>query len=159
MLEILRAARWAPAGGNKRLHRFIAVLDATMIRLIRSVSPGMAAHPTGLVVICIDWEKVRHVGYRPERSTVYVDVGTSAQNMLLAAHALGLGAGPVTSFCKEAVALLLRLPEWLSPEMIIVLGYPAPREPSHQSKPRTPTKLKDLVVWERFSDPRVPNNQ
>jgi nitroreductase len=64
----------------------------------------------------------------------------------------------VTSFCKEAASLLLRLPARLSPEMILCLGYAAPREPFHQSKPRTPTRLADLVLWERFKQPQTPTD-
>lgn len=147
MVRILEAARWAPSGGNKRLHRFIAVLDPVTIRLVRAVSPGMSGRPTGLVVICIDWDRVAQVGYSARRMTPYIDVGTSAENMLLAAHAMGLGAGPVTSFSKEAVSVLLRLPPSLTPEMIVTLGHPASRQ-TLVMRPERPTRLDDLVYWE-----------
>ena len=39
--EILKAARWAPSGGNRRLHRFVAVQDPMTLRVLRMVSPGM----------------------------------------------------------------------------------------------------------------------
>jgi len=150
MLEVLRAARWAPTGGNKRLHRFVAVLDPVTIRLIRTVSPGMSGHPKGLVVVCIDWDRVAILGYRGPRQIFDIDVGTATENMLLAAHAIGLGAGPVTSFSKEAVSVLLRLPDSITPELMVILGHPVPRRPEHQSRPQTPTRLRDLVTWEQF---------
>lgn len=56
---------------------------------------------------------------------LYVDVGTAAQTMLLAAHSLGLGAGVVTSFSQAAVGAVLNLPEGWSPEMFICLADPA----------------------------------
>lgn len=155
MLDVLKAARWAPAAGNKRVQRYVAVLDPTTIRLIRTVTPGMAGHPKGLIVVCLDWERVAALGYGGSRSIFYVDIGTATENMLLAAQAIGLGAGPVTSFSKEAVSVLLRLPSRLTPELMVILGHPVPRRTEHQSRPRTPTRLGDLVIWEHFSSDRA----
>ena len=156
--KVLLAARWAPAAGNKRVQRYVAVLDPTMIRLIRTVSPGMSGHPKGLIIICLDWDRVATLGYGGSRSIFHVDVGTAAENMLLAAQAIGLGAGPVTSFSKEAVSVLLRLPDWLTPELFVILGHPLPGKPGHQSRPQTPTRLRDLVIWEQFPSDG-PNDQ
>jgi len=88
------------------------------------------------------------------RSIFYVDIGTATENMLLAAEAVGLRGGPVTSFSKEAVSVLLRLPSSMTPELIVILGSPAPRKPEHHSRPRTPTRLEDLVTWEQFPPQR-----
>ncbi len=137
-------------GGNRRLHRFIAIQDPITIKLIRAVSPGIHGHPTALVVICIDWAKVARLGCKAHHPGVYIDVGTAAENTLLAAHSLGLGAGPMTSFSREGVRVILRLPDWLSPELMICLGYPdTPR--SSPRRPAKPTRLEDLVCLERFS--------
>jgi hypothetical protein len=43
----------------------------------------------------------------PTAKGLYVDVGTAAQTILLAAHSLGLGAGIVTSFSRAAVGAIL----------------------------------------------------
>jgi nitroreductase len=150
MLDVLAAARWAPAAGNKRVQRYVAILDPTMIRLIRTMTPGMAGHPTGIIVVCLDWDTVAAVGYLGPRSIFYVDIGTATENMLLAAEAVGLRGGPVTSFSKEAVSVLLHLPPSITPELMVILGSPAPRHPTHHSRPRTPTRLEDLVTWEQF---------
>jgi nitroreductase len=58
LITVLKAARWAPSGGNRRLHRFVAVQRPVTLRLLRMVSPGMIQHPTAAVVICIDWRRV-----------------------------------------------------------------------------------------------------
>ena len=62
---------------------------------------------------------------RPTAKGLYIDVGTAAQTMHLAAHALGLGAGVVTSFSQAAVIRVLNIPGHLTPEMFVCLGYPA----------------------------------
>jgi len=147
--EILKAARWAPSGGNRRLHRFVAVQDPMTLRLLRMVSPGMFQHPQAVVVICIDGQRACSFGMLPTAKGLYVDIGTAAQTMLLAAHSLGLGAGLVTSFSRAAAGAILNLPEGLSPEMFICLGFAAPQQPS-AIRPRTPVTWQSLSHWERF---------
>jgi nitroreductase len=87
---------------------------------------------------------------RPTGKGLYVDVGTATQNMLLAAHSLGLGAGVVTSFSQAAVGAVLNLPGHLSPEMLVCLGYPAPVQPPGM-RPRGRTTWQSLTDWERFA--------
>ena len=147
--RVLEAGRWAPSAGNHRPHRFVAVQDPLTIRLIRMVSPGMFPHPTALVLICNDEETTAFHRIPTHNTTLYMDVGTAAQNMLLAAHAEGLASGPVTSFSKEAVRVVLNLPGHLSPQMFICLGHAGPpgRSPMRPSKKVT---WRDLTYWERF---------
>jgi len=147
--EVLKAARWAPSAGNRRLHRFIAVQDPLTLRLLRMVTPGMFQRPVAIVVICIDRAKAMSFGMRPNAKGLYVDVGTAAQTMLLAAHSLELGSGVVTSFSQAAVSAVLNLPDGLSPEMFVCLGHAAPTQP-----PGMPTRghltWQSLTQWERF---------
>jgi len=147
--EMLKAARWAPSGGNRRLHRFVAVQDPMTLRLLRMASPGMFQRPQAVIVICIDGLRARSFGMLPTAKGLYVDVGTAAQTILLAAHSVGLGAGIVTSFSRAAVGAILNLPEGLSPEMFICLGYAAPLQPS-AIRPRSPVTWQSLSHWERF---------
>ncbi len=149
--SVLEAGRWAPSGGNRRLHRLIVVADWVGVDLVRSVSPGMLGHPAALIVICIDWQRVDLLGAKRHHKGAYVDVGTAAENMLLAAEALGLGAGPVTSFSKEAAREILGLPVSLQPELMVCLGKRAEVQPFDRTLPRQPIRLKDLVVWKHFS--------
>ena len=148
--QILEAARWAPNAGNRRLHRFVAVQDAVTLRLLRMVSPGMFQHPRAVITICIDGERARSFGMSPTTKSLYIDVGTSAQTMLLAAHSIGLGAGVVTSFSRAAVGAVLNLPHGYSPEMFVCLGFPAARQlPAIRA--RTPVTWQSLSHWERFA--------
>ena len=148
--EVLKAARWAPSAGNRRLHRFIAIQDSLTLKLLRMVSPGMFQRPAAAVVICIDRAKAESFGMRPNAKGLFVDVGTAAQTMLLAAHSLGLGAGVVTSFSQAAASAILNVPEGLSPEMFVCLGHAAPTQPPGML-PRGPVTWQSLTQWERFS--------
>ena len=147
--EILKAVRWAPSAGNRRLHRFIAVQDPMTLKLLRMVSPGMFQRPVAVVVICIDTARAESFGMRPNAKGLYVDVGTAAQTILLAAHSLGLGAGVVTSFSQAAARAVLNVPDGLSPEMFVCLGHPAPVQPAGMPA-RGRVTWQSLTQWERF---------
>ena len=149
--QILDAAAHAPSAGNRRLHRFVVVDDPQTLRVIRMVSPGMLQHPAAAIVICIDVARAMGYGFKEHSSGLYVDVGTTAQTMLLAAHALRVGSGPVTSFSRAAVSVVLNLPAGWTPEMIICLGFPATRQlPSMRSG--SERSWRDLTHWGRFRD-------
>ena len=145
--QVLEAARWAPSAGNRRPHRFVVVRDQATLRVLRMVSPGMFQRPPVVIVICID----RDEGDISSRDlSVYYDAGTGAENMMLAAHSMGLGAGVVTSFSKEAVRVVLNLPERLSPHMFVCVGHRASdKAPGVQSSRRI--TWESLTFWERFS--------
>ena len=143
---ILDAARWAPTAGNRHLQRFAATTDPRVLRVLRMVSPGMIQRPTAAVVVCVDRARAVAYGFRPDTPGLSIDVGTATATMLLAAHALGLGAGPVTSFSRAAVATVLGLPEGWTPELIVCLGHPAPRQPGPM-RPGSRVGWRDLTLW------------
>jgi len=64
--------------------------------------------------------------YGPERSPryVYLEAGHAAQNLLLQATALGLGAVPIGAFYDNQVVDLLGLPDGYSPLYLIPVGHP-----------------------------------
>jgi hypothetical protein len=120
------------------------------LRVLRMVAPGMFQRPAAVVVICIDQGRAVSFGMRPTAKGLYIDVGTAAQTMLLAAHSLGLGAGVVTSFSQAAVIEVLNIPGHLSPEMFVCLGYPAAVQPPGM-RARGRVTWQSLTDWERFS--------
>lgn len=130
---VVRASRWASNAGNRRLQPVRAVTDHVTIRLLKAVSPGMVPMPQAVVVISVDTARAEEFGFPPGHRGLYIDVGTTAATLLLAAHSVGLGACPVTSFSRVAVARILALPEGTSPEMLVCLGHPAERQPAAMS--------------------------
>lgn len=151
LAQILEAARWAPCGGNRRVNRYVVIQDPEMLRLIRMVSPGMYQRAPALILICIDWNQVEEYGVISGDMVLYIDVGTAMENMMLAAHAMGLGTGPVTSFSKEAVRVLLNLPQHLSPELFVCVGYAAPGQQFAMGSSKRIT-WQGLTHWERFGE-------
>ena len=150
--KILDAGRWSPAAGNKRTTRFVVIQDPLTLRMVRVFSPGMFQEPQAVILLCIDWDVVAENQFAEDDKSPYIDQGVVMQTMMLAAHSLGLGSGPATSFSKEALRVILNLPPNLSPEIEVCIGYPAPRGKSQLpmiNKKRI--TWKDLTFWERFS--------
>jgi nitroreductase len=149
--QILTAGRWAATGGNRRIHRFLVIRSAETIRLVRSVSPGIWTRPTALVLICVDGALASADQVQLERdTTVLIDVGAAAMNMMLAAHAIGVGACPATSFSSSGLRTVLGLADGVTPEFILQLGRPAPVPRHLRSGVRTRVSVDDLTYWERY---------
>ena len=52
-------------------------------------------------------------------------IGVFLGYLLLAAHSLGLGAGPMTAFNPPDFSRILKLPAHLVPSVLVAVGYPA----------------------------------
>jgi len=76
-------------------------------------------------VICAVYERVA-ARYGEERGARYVilEAGHAAQNILLQAAALGLGAVPVGAFDDEGVRRLLELRDDHAPLYLLTVGRP-----------------------------------
>lgn len=146
---ILEAARWAPSGGNLRPNRYIVIQNPETRRLIRLVSPGMFQEAPVLILLCTNGDVLIEHSLPPTDRALLIDIGTAAQTMMLAAHAISLASGPVTSFSKEAVKVILNLPETYSPEMFICIGHKAGTA-RRGMKPWKHITWRDLTHWERF---------
>lgn len=153
---VAKAGTWASSAGNRRLHRFVLIDSPATIRGVRSAAPGVFGDPAAMVVVCTDMESAARQLVQVEKdSTVWIDVGTAAMNMMLAAEDLSVGSCPVTSFSKDAVARVLRLPEALVPELILLLGAKpeAAKAPSRATAGKAERKTREtLVRWETVSE-------
>jgi nitroreductase len=126
---VVRAARYASNAGNRRLQPVIPVSSPRLLELLRLVAPGMLPRPQAAAVVCIDTGRAAGYGFRPDTPGLFIDVGTAAATMLLAADAIGLASCPVTSFSRAAVGRLLGLHESITPYLIVCLGHAAAHQP------------------------------
>lgn len=124
-LQVLTQAMLAaPTASNRQAWAFVAVREKRMLRLVRAFAPGIVGAPSLIVAACFD----RSRAARPENGgwdEGLLCVAMAVQNLLLAAHALGLGGCPVASFRKGPVSALLRLPQHLEPVLVVPVGHPA----------------------------------
>jgi len=119
--QVLEAGRWAPSASNRQPWKFIVVTDETVKKRLAQVATygSFLAQAPAAIAVVID----------PQGSTHPVEDGAAAtQNMLLAAHALGLGAcwiGSYGSAYEDRAKEILRVPHDRRLLSIIALGYPA----------------------------------
>lgn len=148
--KILDAARWAPSGGNIQPWKFIVVDDEKVLERIKSVSPGLFGDPPALIVICSEKERAFKVGGKLARDYLTIaDCSMAAQNMCLAAYALGLGSCIVKSFSSIGIKEILEIPEGIEPELIVTIGWPdiTPSPPPRKSIEEITYLNKYGVTW------------
>jgi nitroreductase len=122
METLIQAAAAAPSGGNAQARLFLSVRQPQRIAALRSLAPGIIGIPPAIIVLCLD-RKVLPLNDAFSPSLHY-DIGTSLENILLAAHAVGLGACPVASFHARGLSTFLNLPEDVEPCLLVVVGKP-----------------------------------
>jgi len=76
------------------------------------------------------------------------DTGRLAQNIMLAAYAIGLASCPVTLHREDVAAQVLGLPEGYRCRYAVAIGYPAPHAEARKFGGRRP--LSDLVHHNTF---------
>ena len=123
---LLRAAMSAPSAMNMRPWRFVVVRDGAMRQWIADNHPyaKMLPHAQAAIVVC-------GVRRQPGALKDYwvQDCSAAMENLLLQAHAMGLGAVWLGVYPRQEradmVAKALELPEDVVPLGIASLGWPA----------------------------------
>jgi nitroreductase len=133
--QVLQAGAGSASGGNVQPWGFVLVRSAERLAGLRSLAPGIIGQPTAVIAICLDSERAARLGGAGGERLAWLDIGLATQNMLLAAHSLGLGACPIGSFHRQAVATFLSLPPGTRPVLLMALGYPEikPTPPGRRS--------------------------
>lgn len=172
LLGLLDAATRAPSAHNRQPWRFAVTNDAAVIeRLARAMgerlrrdleADGMAealiaadtgrsyARITGaaaISVLCLTMADMDHYPDErragQEKTMAAQSAAMAGQNLLLAAHAAGLGACWMCAplFCPDTVRAAIGLPDDWEPQALITLGWPA----EARTKDRVP--LESRVLW------------
>lgn len=142
------AAGKAPMGGAELVRRLIVVSDPAVARTVRQVTPSFLANAPAIVLVCTDLERAEISMGRQGRDILsLVDAGAAAENVALAAQALGLGVCFVRSANEVALREVLDLPERVRVDILVGVGHPAPT-PSPGIKAPKPVVFRD-----RFGDP------
>ena len=125
---LLRAAMAAPSAINRQPWAFIVVTDETIIAQLGEALPysRCSNHPACAIIPCGDLSKA----IEGEMGAFWInDVSAATENLLLAAHAMGLGAvwTGLHPDMKRAtmVQQLLGLPEHIIPLCVVPVGVPA----------------------------------
>ena len=133
---LLRAGMAAPTAVNKQPWHFIAITDRMKLDSVAVANPnaGMAKKAPLVIVVCGNLKKALE---GPAQAYWVQDCSAATENILLAAHGLGLGAVWTGIYpIKErldAFNQLLKLPDTIIPLCAIVIGHPA-EQPAPKDK-------------------------
>lgn len=125
---LLRAAMSAPSARNRQPWVFIVVDDKDLLQQLADSLPyaqSAAAAPMAVVVcgVLTESQGATNAGWWVQ------DAAAASENLLLAAHAVGLGAVWTGVYSYEdrvrAVRNVLGLPRHVVPLNVIPIGYPA----------------------------------
>jgi nitroreductase len=141
MQRILQAGRMAGSAKNMESNRLIVVTDQTTQDALAAA--GDYASWIGASAAVIGFAS-------PAAEMRMFDVGRQAQNMMLAAHAEGIGSCPVTLGHADAARAAVGLPDDWEMPMVITLGYPVADHPDSPLK-RPRVSLDELVRYDRWS--------
>jgi nitroreductase len=123
--QVLTAAMHVPSAGGARPWQFVIITDRKLLQQIPTVHPHapMAEQAPLAILVCGDPGHEKYPGNWP------LDCAAAVQNLLLAAHALGLGAVWTGVYPQqervEGFRRLLGLPKNVIPHSLVPLGYPA----------------------------------
>ena len=121
---LLKAAMYAPSAQNEQPWRFVVITDRTLFARIMRVHPyaGMLKSAPLAILVCGDTRLEKDPG------NWVIDCSCATQNILLAAHALGLGSVWSGIYPAEdrmrAFSEMLQLPEWVLPLAMVAVGCP-----------------------------------
>ena len=128
---LLEAAMRAPSAFNERSQEFVVINDRQILEKIYQLNPNalQVKRATVAILVCGNQEREKFKG----QGYWQLDGAVAAENILIAAQALGLGAVWTAIYPYPdripAVQKLLNLPEHVIPLTIIPLGYPAEMKP------------------------------
>lgn len=169
---LLEAGSWAPSAHNRQPWRFAVLTEAVarealarrMADLLRSARLADGDDPadveadtsrsfsriTGAPLVIVAFLSMEDMDSYPdaarqsaERLMAVQGVAMAVNNILLAAHAAGLGACWMCAplFCSEAVVEAVAAPSHWQAQALLTLGYPASK-----GKPAVRRPLSDVVL-------------
>jgi len=121
---LMRAAMAAPSAGNQQPWRFVVTRDAQVLSRLSTATPYAAPMARGTlgIVVLADTRENRHPGYWVQ------DCSAAVENLLIAAHASGLGAvwigvHPLPEL-EAAVREIVEAPDGFAALCMIAVGHP-----------------------------------
>jgi nitroreductase len=153
---VLEAARQAPSWANTQCWRFVVVRNAEIkARLSDTLSETNPARDAVcnapiVIVACAEMEKA---GYKAGQVTTdkgdwfMFDVALAMHNLVLSAHAIGMGTVYVGLFDAKKVADTLSVPEGYCVVAVTPLGYP---DEVKEARPRK--ELDEIIHYDKWNE-------
>jgi nitroreductase len=129
LVELVEAARSAPSAANKQPLEYVVVSDpAVRAQVFANVAwagyirpkrnPGPGQEPKAYIILLVNKSIAGEHG-------AAADVGAAAENIMLAAWSMGIGSCWMGAIQRAEIAKILQIPENMSIDTLVALGYPA----------------------------------
>ncbi|MFC2001338.1 nitroreductase family protein [Chloroflexota bacterium] len=151
---VLEAARWAPSWANTQCWRFVAVRDSNIKAELADTFevPNAALEAIRnaplVIVACAELGKsgfYEGTPFTDKGDWFMFDVALAMQNLVLAAHSLGLATVHVGRFDARKAASVLGVPEGFCVVEMTPLGYP-----DQVRDPRSRKELAEIVFYDKY---------
>ncbi len=161
---VLEAAHWAPSWGNIQCWRFIVVRDSktkseladSLLKVkvdnewVENAAARAINQAPVVIVLCAELGKA---GFRSDGSPgidkreywFMFDVALAMENLVLAAHSLGLGTVIIGGFDANKVAQILDVPSELTVVTMTPLGFP-----DHKGQVSPRKDLSEVICKEKY---------
>jgi len=119
--KIVEAGQWAPSACNRQDWKFIVVERAEVKEKILRETTAHFVGRAPLLIFVVYSNRTDNLEYNDH----LLSAAMAAQNMQLAAHALGLGACCVNNLpIKSRLRKILNIPRSYEPVALLCMGYP-----------------------------------
>ena len=148
--NIIEAANFSPSAGNLQDWKIILVTEEKNRRAVSDACEQqvwMDSAPVHLVICSEPVRMQRLYGKRGEEIYSAQNAAAAAQNILLAAHAQGLGACWVGAFNEELLRDALNISSDAIPRAVVAIGYP-----SEKPKPQQKLAVIDVTFIEKWGN-------
>ncbi len=128
LLELIDCARRSPAGGNFQAIEYVIVDEPQICKRIFAClawaghvrprrNPAPHQEPTAYIVVLADNEIKKY-------ESAAADAAAAIENILIAAHAMGIGSCWLGSVNRDEVRNILQVPDNFTIDSVIALGVP-----------------------------------
>jgi nitroreductase len=150
--QLLRSATFAPTGGNRQLWRFIVVRESSVKSQLATLYEEEAARYLGRPVEGqTSWRDVPVlIVFCSEPGGGGSSIFPAVQNLLLAAHAAGLGSVLTTLWKarEQEVRSILNVPADIEVHAIVPVGYPQRKYGRNKRRP-----VAEVAYRDRYGTP------
>lgn len=153
--RLLTCAAAAPTAGNQQLYTILDITDQALkdrLAVTCDNQPFIAKAPV-VLIFCADagkwYQGFQHFDCQPRKPgagdlmLAVCDAVIAAQNVVTAAHSLGLGScyiGDIMERCEEH-RTLLKLPAYVFPVAMLVIGWPTRQQKDRPKPERQPISM------------------
>lgn len=152
--KIFESVKWAPSWANTQCWEIVVIRDpdvrAKVAEAVPKANPASKAVSNAPVLIALCGRLNKSGFYKGAQASKFgdwfmFDLGIAAQNIMLSAHALGLGTVTVGLFDHDAAARALNIPEDCELVALFPMGFPSkvPSAPKRKA-------LEEFVHYDRF---------